>query len=82
MDSTSVDSTTLITSFISLYTNYKSTGKWEAEVVDKDAVIVALAAQVKLAKEKGKYTIPCKDGKQQSTPGGRTPLPDWRITKK
>ena len=83
MDSTSVDSTTLIASFISLYINYKSTGEWDAEVIDKDAVIVALAAQVKFAKDKaGKFTIPRKDGKQQSTTGGRTPLPDWRITKK
>ena len=78
-DPTSVPSTTLIAECISLYTNYKSTGEWDAEVVDKDAVIVALAANLKL--EKAKKSNQRKDAKQPSA-SGYTPLPDWRITKR
>eukprot|EP00957_Ditylum_brightwellii_P079036 6011296-Ditylum_brightwellii.AAC.1 len=51
-DATSVDSATIIAECISLYTSYKSTGEWDIEVVDKDAVIVALAANLKLEKKR------------------------------
>ena len=30
-----------------MYTNYKSTGEWDEEAVDKDTVIVALATDIK-----------------------------------
>eukprot|EP00957_Ditylum_brightwellii_P131816 10051890-Ditylum_brightwellii.AAC.1 len=51
-DPTLVDLATIIAECISLYTNYKSTGEWDVGVVDKDAVIVGFAANLKLEKEK------------------------------
>eukprot|EP00957_Ditylum_brightwellii_P019666 1483654-Ditylum_brightwellii.AAC.1 len=50
------------------------------EAVDKDAVIVTLAANLKLEKEK-KHRTQRTDNKQPSN-GFCTPLPNWRITKK
>eukprot|EP00957_Ditylum_brightwellii_P050792 3851063-Ditylum_brightwellii.AAC.1 len=50
------------------------------DVVDKDAVIVALAANLKLEKEK-KHRTQRMDDKRPSI-GFCTPLPNWRITKK
>eukprot|EP00957_Ditylum_brightwellii_P063160 4794084-Ditylum_brightwellii.AAC.1 len=70
----------IVAEYISLYTNYKSTSKWDVEVVDKDAVIVALAADLKLEKEK-KHRSQRTDDKQPSI-GFCTPLPNWHITKK
>eukprot|EP00957_Ditylum_brightwellii_P162794 12396944-Ditylum_brightwellii.AAC.1 len=79
-DPTSVDLAAIVTECISLYTSYKSTGEWDVEVVDKDAVIVAFIANLKLEKEK-KHRSQHTDDKQPSI-GFCAPLPNWHITKK
>ena len=76
-DPSSIDIPTVIAETISLYTNYKSTGEWDAEVVDKDAVIVALATDLKRANA-AKPSVKFDDKNKRTFP----PLPDWRITKK
>ena len=76
---TSVNSVTVIAESINLYINYKATGEWDAEVIDKDAVIVALATKLKESKKAFQKT-PNADGKSKG--GYQNPLPDWRITNK
>ena len=81
-NSASVDSTTLIAESVNLYTNYKSNGDWDAEVIDRDKVILALATDLKNARAQP----PAKVTFDKKTKGGAKPngnkLPDWRITKK
>ena len=80
-DPPSVNSTTVIAESINLYINYKATGEWDAEVVDKDAVIVALATKLKASEAKKAYqSSMITDSK--SKVGYQNPLPDWRINKK
>jgi hypothetical protein len=76
-DPASIDTSTLIAETISLYTTYKSTGDWDKEVVDKDAIIVALSTDLKRAKAAGSKGVSFDSKANKKS----TSLPDWRITK-
>ena len=79
-DSTSVDSTTLIAKSINLYTNCELTGDWDAEVISKDKVILALATKLKIT-QTNSPKVNSETGKDDNQHSGNK-TPDWCIIKK
>ena len=64
-----------------MYTKYKYTGKWDDETVDKDAVIVALANNLKKEQENENTAAdrPGANGSRKERGDGPT---DWKLINK
>ena len=76
-----IDIDKLVVKTTNLYTKYKYTGKWDDETVDKDAVIVALANNLKKEQENENTAAdrPGANGSRKERGDGPT---DWKLINK
>ena len=80
-DPAEIDIGNLIYDTTNLYTNYKSTGEWYEETVDKDEAIVAFAIDLKKERE-NKYTSAASPGTNSSRKERGDGPTDWRFINK